>query len=86
MQSKQNVEIIKGKVADTVVVSATTEDAIANWMEVADAAATYVIKGRAGKKVKEEVATGRDARTTCAVEPDPIFSFHGDPLLRCSPV
>ena len=81
LQSMQYVEITKGKVADMVVVSAITEDAMANWLEVDEAAATYVIQGSAEKMVKEEVATGGDAGTTCAAEPDPTFSFHGDPLL-----
>ena len=81
LQLKQNIEMAKRKVADVVVVSATTDDAISNWMEAGDATATYVTQGRAGRKIKEEVATGEDAGTTCAAEPDPIFSFHGDSLL-----
>ena len=79
--TKQNMEMAKRKVADMVVVSATTEDVIASWMEVDDAAAMGVIQDRAGRMAKEEVATGGDAGTTCAAESDPIFSFHGDPLL-----
>ena len=75
------MEMVKGKVADTVVVSATTEEAIAIQMEAGDTAATCVTQGRAGKKVKEEVGTGGDAGTTCATEPGPIFSFCEDPLL-----
>ena len=79
LQSKQNAEVAKGKVADAVVVSATTEQTIANWMNVDDTAAACVIRGK--EKVKEEVAAGADAGTTCATGLDPIFSFHGDPLL-----
>ena len=50
LQSMQYVQTTKGKVADIVVVSATTEDTIANLMEVDEASATYVIDPRQARK------------------------------------
>ena len=54
LQSQQNTESAKRKVADTLVASETTENAIANWMEAGDAATTYVIQGRAERRLRRK--------------------------------
>ena len=77
---KQNTELARRKVADVVVISATTEDAISDQMEIGDTTPTYVLQGRMEEEIKEEEATGEGAGATCAAESDPIFSFHGDPF------
>ena len=65
-QLKQNTELARRKVADVVVISATTEAVVSDQMEAVDTTATHVLQGRTGVKIKEEEATGEDARVTYA--------------------
>ena len=53
-QLKQNTELARRKVADVVVISATTDGVVSDQMEAGDTTATYVIQDRTGEKIKEE--------------------------------